>query len=73
MSDREQRAALFRFLSEEEIAGLPSRARMVYYIMALAELNRRVNPEDDSSLPAPDSSAPSPSAGTSPDLDTGPN
>jgi hypothetical protein len=72
MTDREQRAARFRFLSEEEIAGLPSRARMAYYIMALAELNRRVNP-DDSPMPAPESSAPSPSAGTSSDLDTGPH
>ena len=69
MNDREKRAALFRFLSEEEIAGLPSRARMAYYIMALAELNRRVNPDD--SMPAPDPSVPSPSADTSPDLDTG--
>ena len=71
MNDREKRAALFRFLSEEEIAGLPSRARMAYYIMALAELNRRVNPDD--SMPAPDPSVPFPSVDASPDFDIGPH
>ena len=44
---------------------------MAYYIMALAELNRRVNPDD--SMPAPDPSVPFPSADASPDFDIGPH
>ena len=47
MSSGDKLRIPFQFLSDEEIRGLGTRARMAYYVLALAELNRRINGESD--------------------------
>ena len=42
MSDSQTVRSKFRFLNDEDLSVLPPRARMDYYVRALAELNERI-------------------------------
>ena len=70
MTDPKKRPSHFRFLSDEELGELSSRARMAYYIMAVAELDRRVNPNDVLDTDPGNTLAPSSTPDASPEIGT---